>query len=545
LEAVWIFLEEERAGTGSTMIHRFESFELDTDRYELRREGQVQAVEPQVFALLTLLVENRQRMVPREEIIGTVWAGRAVSSSALSSRIKSARQALDDDGDAQRLIRTVHGQGFRFVGEVESAAAPLAAPSPAPTAAEEWTREVLARPVLAVLPFENEGGRSEDAYFAEGIAEELISELSSWRWFPILSRDSSFDRNRAGVPASARAAALGARYAVTGRLLSAGDSSRLTVELLDTASDTQLWSAHYACGPAELARLQAEIASEIFQRIAPELTSEETRRVMRKRHEDLTAWDMTIKGLWHLHRATQHDFSQALALLQDATRVDPGFALPWSFIALARFEQALKGWTAGALGGVRDTFRGMLEAASTSVELDPASWMGHALMSAGELWTNLSFPRARLHANRALELNPSASMAHHFSGCISGFAGDLPDAIATQGNVYRVDPHYSHADVVEADLGLWHLLAGELPRAAEHLDRSLSVNPGNLRALQRRIVLAGRTGNASLALEALRKLKELGGTMDEQYLAASYPFQDPRHAETFRSGLAAASALRT
>ena len=527
------------------MIYKFESFELDTDRYELRREGQPRAVEPQVFALLTLLVENRHRMVPREEIVGTIWGGRAVSDSALSSRIKSARQALDDDGNAQRLIRTVHGQGFRFVGEVESIAAPAAAPSPTPTAAQELAHEVLARPVLAVLPFENEGGRPEDAYFADGIAEELITELSSWRWFPILSRDTSFDRSRANLSASARAAAIGARYAVAGRLLRAGDSSRLTVELLDTASETQLWSAHYTRSTAELAGLQSEIAAEIFQRIAPELTSEETRRIMRKRHEDLTAWDMTIKGLWYLHRATQHDFSQALALLQDATRVDPGFALPWSFIALARFEQALKGWTGGAPGGVRETFRSMLEAASTSIELDPSSWMGHALVSAGELWTNLSFSRARLHANRAIELNPSASMAHHFSGCISGFSGDLEGAIATQGNVYRVDPRYSHADVVEADLGLWHLLEGDLERAAAHLQRTIGLNPSNLRARQRQIVLAGLAGNKTLARETLQKLKELGGTMDEQYLAASYPFQNPRHAETFRAGLKAAGVLGT
>ena len=155
---------------------------------------------------------------------------------------------------------------------------------------------MLARPVLAVLPFENKAA-PEDAYFADGIAEELISELSSWRWFPILSRDSSFDRTQAALPAFARAAALGARYAVTGRLLRAGDSSRLTVELLDTAANTQLWSASYAGDTAALSRTQSEIASEIFGRIAPELASEETRRVMRKRHEDLTAWDMTIKGL--------------------------------------------------------------------------------------------------------------------------------------------------------------------------------------------------------------------------------------------------------
>lgn len=130
------------------MTYRFESFELDTDRYELRRDGRPIAVEPQVFSVLTMLVENRHRMVPREEIIETVWSGRAVSDSVLSSRIKSARQALDDDGNAQRLIKTVHGQGFRFVGEVESTSA---APASAPTAAQVLVREVLARPVIAVL----------------------------------------------------------------------------------------------------------------------------------------------------------------------------------------------------------------------------------------------------------------------------------------------------------------------------------------------------------------------------------------------------------
>ena len=532
------------------MIHRFESFELDTDRFELRRSGKPIAIEPQVFSVLTLLVENRHRMVPREKLIEAVWSGRAVSDSVLSSRIKSARQALDDDGQAQRLIKTVHGQGFRFVGEVESVAAPAQSGDAGggktllPTAAREWVQELLSRPVIAVLPFENEGGGADDAYLAEGIAEELISELSSWRWFPVLSRDSSFDRTRDALPASARARAMGARYVVAGRLARAGEASRLTVELLDTATDTQLWSARYDRPAAELSRMQLEIASEIFHRIAPELTSEETRRVMRKRPEDLTAWDLTIKGLWHFHRATRHDFSQALSLLEDATHVDPGFALPWSVIAQARFEQALAGWKVGQRVESREAFRGVLEAARTSVELDPSSWMGHTLMSAAELWVNLSFSRARLHVNRALELNPSASMAHHVSGCITGFAGDLDGAIAEQCNVYRVDPLYGHAEVVEGDLGLWHLLRGDLECAGEHLRRSVSLDPSNVRARQRQIVLAGLTGDEALAREALATLEELGGPIDEQYVAASYPFQEPAHAETFRKGLEAAGKLR-
>src|SRR5262249_16802165 len=160
--------------------------------------------------------------------------------------------------------------------------------------------------------------------------------------------------------------------------LRGGSEARLTVELLDTATDTQLWSASFASRAVDLADLQSTIAAGVFQKIAPELTSAETRRVLRKRTEDLTAWDMTLNGLCHLHRASPDDFSQSLHLLEDATQADPGFALPWSLIALVRFEQALKGWTGGGTGdgtgAIRDHFRNMLEAASTATELDPSGW---------------------------------------------------------------------------------------------------------------------------------------------------------------------------
>jgi len=522
------------------VIYRFAPFELDTDRFELRCEGETRAVEPQVFALLRLLIENRQRMVPREEIVEKVWADRIVSDSAVSSRIKSARQALGDDGVTQRWIRTVHGQGLRFVGEVEVVGKDAAPP----TTALGWSREVLARPVIAVLPFETESGRAEDAYFVEGVAEDLIAELSSWRWFPILSRNSSFDRSRVGLSACARASSLGARYALTGRWSRAGDVARLAVELLDTATDTQLWSASFAGTTAELPELQSRIASGVFQKIAPELTSAETRRVLRKHPEDLNAWDMTLKGLWHIHRATPQDFAQSLELLEGATRIDPGFALPWTMIALARFELALKGWTGGRAGSIQDVFRDMLSAATTATELDPSGWMGHALMSAGELWTNFAFPRARRHADRAIELNPSASMAYHFSGCIYGFAGDLETAIATQSHVYRVDPGYGHADVVEADLGLWSLLAGDVEGARRHLESALALNPGNVRARQRLIALAGTVGDDDLARTAVTSLRESGGVLDRNYLRASYPFQVGEHADAFHTALDRAGMFR-
>jgi TolB-like protein len=522
------------------MNYRFDAFELDTDRHELRYKGEPRGVEPQVFALLRLLVENRQRMVSRDEIVEVVWEGRAVSDSAVSSRVKSARRALGDDGENQRLIRTVHGKGFRFVAEV---AAPDPGAGSVVTGPQAWA-EVLSRPVLAVLPFESEGGDPEDHYFIDGIAEELIAELSSWRWFPILSRNSSFRRNQATLTDAERGSAMGARYVLTGRFLRVGVGARLAVELLDTATSTQLWSAYFPCEKSDLATLQTEIASRVFHKIAPELTSAETRRVLRKPTTEWTAWDLTLKGLWHLHRATPNDFSESLRLLGEATRVDPGFALPWSLIALTQFELALKGWTQGKTVSIKDVLRGVLGAAAKSLEIDPTGWMGHALTSVGELWTNASFARARFHADRAIELNPSGWMAYHFSGCIRGFTGDLESAIAMQSLVYRYDPGYAHLDVVEADLGLWHLLSSDFESAEQHLDRSLRINPSNMRARQRLIVLAGCKGDRHAAEAGIAALREMGGVPSESYLVESYPLQDPSHASIFRKGLVASGLLR-
>ena len=100
------------------MIYRFSVFELDTDKVELRENGEPRPIEPQVFALLAFLIEHRERLVSKDEIFENVWDGRFVTDSALASRIKSARRVLGDDGQAQAFIKTIHGQGFRFVTDV-------------------------------------------------------------------------------------------------------------------------------------------------------------------------------------------------------------------------------------------------------------------------------------------------------------------------------------------------------------------------------------------------------------------------------------------
>src|SRR5580704_15002437 len=137
------------------MVYRFGPFELDTAKVELRSGGEVCSVEPQVFALLALLIDNRERLVSKDEIIEKIWDGRVVSEAAVASRIKSARKVLGDDGKTQRFIKTIHRQGFRFVTDAKVARAEVAGQACVEPAAE--SAEQASRPSIAVLPFRSIG----------------------------------------------------------------------------------------------------------------------------------------------------------------------------------------------------------------------------------------------------------------------------------------------------------------------------------------------------------------------------------------------------
>ena len=182
------------------MIYQFGPFELDLSTVELRVGGKSCNLEPQVFALLALLVENRDRLVSKDEIIEKVWDGRVVSDAALSSRVKSARQALGDDGQAQRFIRTIHSRGFRFVAQVRASRAVGAGTAAQPkgdnvdlsVAAAVQQLERVSRPSIAVLPFRLAGDHPRYAAFAQALPDELITELSRLRWLFVTARSSSF-----------------------------------------------------------------------------------------------------------------------------------------------------------------------------------------------------------------------------------------------------------------------------------------------------------------------------------------------------------------
>jgi DNA-binding winged helix-turn-helix (wHTH) protein len=156
----------------------FEDYVLDSDRRELRRGGNLIPVEPQVFDLLEYLIRNRERVVSKDDLVASVWHGRIVSESAVSTRINALRAAIGDSGDEQRLVKTLPRKGIRFVGAVHEEQKPQAAIT-SDTGLEQTPLILPDKPSIAVLPFINMDRDPEQEYFADGVAEEIITALIS------------------------------------------------------------------------------------------------------------------------------------------------------------------------------------------------------------------------------------------------------------------------------------------------------------------------------------------------------------------------------
>jgi len=524
------------------MNYVFDNFELDDARAELRRDGVRVPVEPQVFELIRLLVAARHRVVTREEIFEVVWDNRIVSDAALSSRIRDARKAIGDDGTQQRLIRTIQRRGLRFVGEAREIRPGEARPEqsqtaePVAAATTERTRpgDILDRPAVAVMPFENRSDDPSDIYLADGLTQEITAALSAWRYFPVVSRNTALRLKGAAMSAPDIGQSTGARYILSGSFKRSGKRVKINVSLTDTQLDEQIWAERIVRDTDQLVELEEEIAAQVVTIVAPELAGAEARRIIRKPADDLTAWELAMRAAWLIDQGLSGDFAQAEKLARDAIERAPEWGLPYTLIAIAKFQQAMLGFS-NADSNL--AFSGALDAARQALEIDRSAWLAHALSAVGELWTNRNHDKAILHVNRAIELNPSAAMNYHFGGCITGFSGDPEGARRYQERLFRLDPLYPYAAVIEADLGLWHLLDKQFTEADDRLSRAHTWDPKYGRALQRRIALGGLTGDRESAMAAARALSDLGLSLDYKVIAASYPFRNPDHSDLFLDGL--------
>jgi len=257
------------------LLYRFEDYVLDTGRRELRLANAPVVLEPQVFDLLAYLIQNRERVLSKDDLIATIWNGRVVSESALSTRISAARCAVNDSGEQQRLIRTFPRKGFRFVGAANEEQSPAGRRADERAAALEKPPALPEKPSIAVLPFTNMSGDAEQDYFADGMAEDITTALSKVRWFSVAARNSAFAYKGKAVDVRDAGRELRARYVLEGSVRKAGNRVRITAQLLDSTTGHHVWAEHYDRELADTFAVQDDITEQVVAAIEPRLYAAE------------------------------------------------------------------------------------------------------------------------------------------------------------------------------------------------------------------------------------------------------------------------------
>lgn len=415
------------------MVFRFGNHELDPGQFELRRSGSVVPMEPQVFLLLCLLIENRTRMVSKQEIADHVWKVAAVSDASISSRIRSARIAVGDDGGRQHVIRTVHGQGFRFVAEVTDVIPATVglpqADAPAPSAA--WA----SKPGIAVLPFQPLGLRADLAVLCDAIPHEVIQTLSRLRWLSVIARGSTFRFRGPDQDLKAIGAALKVRYVLSGTVEAAHRTVTLTLELADVRGGEVIWADRLAASLDDLVQLRARVVAQLIAALEAYIPLNEARDAQRVPRERLDAWANYHLGLQHMHRFTAPDNATAAVLFARAIEQDPCFARAHAGLSFTSFQDAFLRY-----GPVHDSARAA----------------------------------ARRHAERGLELDPLDPFTNFTMGRSFWLTGELDLAGDWLDRATLLNPNYAQGFYARA---FTEMLEAKGPQAQGGLDVAIRLSP--------------------------------------------------------------------
>jgi TolB-like protein len=488
----------------------FKDCVLDPERRELTRGSEAIATGPQVFDLLLYLVQNRARVVSKDDLLDAVWSGRIVSESTLTSHINAVRKAIGDSGEQQRLIRTVARKGFRFVGDVSEARLSdgIGALKTEPAPSSEAPADVLAlpdRPSIAVLPFQNLSGDPEQEYFADGVVEDIISALSRVRWLFVIARNSSFTYKGRAVDVKQVGRELGVRYVLEGSVRKAANRVRITGQLVDATTGAHLWAERFEGTLDDIFELQDQVAASVVGAIAPQLELAEIERAKRKPTENLNAHDYYLRGMANLQQGNRQAIDEALSLFDKATKLDPDFASAYAMAAWCYLWRKVNGWmtdpTREVAEGVRLARRAVELGRDDAVALTRS---GHAL---GHLAGDLDVGIALL--DRAVMLNPNLAAAWFLGGFLRVWHGEADNAIGHFERAMRLSPLDPEMYRMQAGMAAAHLFAGRFDTASSWAEKAFTDLPSFLMVVSiiaASHALAGRTDEGRRAMAHLREL---------------------------------------
>ena len=423
--------------TSTRQAYEFGTFRLDPAERTLLRQGQPVALTPKVFDTLVYLVENAGRLITKEDFMKQVWADAFVEDAALAQTISQLRKALGDS----ELIETVPKKGYRFLGAVKTVE--TADPSEAEIKASPssrlenqvhsrrklwvwasaalivlvvagayfYERSVNDRPTirsLAVLPLENLSGDPNQEYFADGMTDELITDLAQIHSLRVISHTSviQFKHTQKTLPEIAKQ--LNVDAVVEGSILRTGNNVRITAQLLDARRDQHLWAASYQREISNVLGLQGQVAKSIADQINVKLTPAEGATLASRRATNPDAYDALLTAKYLFNRRRVDDTEKAIADLKHSLELDPNSAEAWSALA---YCYAALGSDMGAADPAK-VIPPARAAIAKALQLDPNLAEAHTILAWVKLWYDWDWSGSEQEFRRSLELNPNDSVAH-------------------------------------------------------------------------------------------------------------------------------------
>jgi TolB-like protein len=510
------------------MIYRFGPFELDLGKVELRAGGEVRPLEPQVFALLAFLVEHCERLVSKDEILEKVWDGRIVSESAVASRVKSARKVLGDDGKQQRFIRTIHGQGFRFVAEVRAERHVPRMPATAGTEREDArpagpvdaTPGPGSRPSIAVLPFRLIGDAGPYLAIADALPHDLITELARLRWLFVTARGSSF-RLRAPDPDMREVGQLlNVRYCLSGTVEVTGRHLAVTTELVDTRDGAVVWAERYAGSVDDVHAVRGEIRSTILTALEIQIPLHEASHARLLVTENLDAWSAYHLGLQHVYRFNRKDNAAAAELFGRAVAQDPGFARAHAGLSFVHFQTAFLRQSDDLAGEIA-LARGC---AQRGLDLDPLDPFVNFTMGRS-FWLEGDLERGLAWLERATSLSPNYAQGIYARAWTETLAGRGLDGRGHVDLAMRLSPLDPLYYAMLGTRAFTHMAQSEDVEAADWAERAARSPGAHVLIAMIAAAAHAMAGNGTLAGAWSENVRERNPRLTREDFFRSFPMK--------------------
>ena len=533
-------------------LQKSDQLELDLKRYELRRGDTVLRLEKIPMELLIFLVEHKDRLVSREEIIERIW-GRDVfldTEQGINTAVRKIRLALRDDAEQPRYLQTVVGKGYRFIGQItvtsdkrgSSTQAPsesgpplpgpvtLLSPSPPRTfrlpifliavsvlailaalmlktnifgLRHRLLNQALTIHSIAVLPLENLSGDPSQEYLADGLTDELITHLAKLGSLKVISRTSvmQYKSTNKSLPEIARA--LDVDGIVEGSVARSGSKVRVTVQLLRAANDQHLWAEDYEREVGDLIDLQREIARTIAHQIALNLNPEQQAYFALQSSHDPELNEAYLRGLFFWDKRTEADLHRAIDNFKLAISRDPGF--PPAYAGVANGYNLL--WYLGFMKA-DEAVPQARAATEKALGLDPSSAEAHVALSYLKLHYDWDWAGAEKESRLAVELSPGYSLAHQWYAYYLRSVGRFDEALAENERARELDPL---SEIKTLGVAAGYARKHDDARYSSLIRRAMELNPSDSAPHYALTDLLQKEGHTSEAALEFRTALQLDG----------------------------------